>query len=149
MTYKFMASTTTTHWRTTLPICRVWFMILQRNIWWMRLALSYCDGAIGFSRCFITHVCCHNFSLGILKFAWNSNMIRLFPLEAYTMITQKGVFWSWISLGQLNQTGATMVAARYFSFNLYGKDSLFIFWLVWKMFFASPSQPSTSTMIDG
>jgi len=33
-------------------------------------------------------------------------------------------------LGQLSQTGATMVVARYFSFNLYDKDGLFFFLLV-------------------
>jgi len=108
---KFMGSTMITHWRITRLIYRLWYMTLPRSTWLMRLALTT-QSCFMTMVPFLTHLVAP-FSLGIRRFARVLNMIQLSPLEAYTMISQKGASWSWISLVQLSRMDASLEDAGY------------------------------------
>lgn len=113
--YKFMVSIMITHWHITRLICRLWYMTLPKSTWLMRLALTNSLLLFVFLPILVSSfTLVTSFSLGIPRFAWVLNMIQLFLLEAYTMISQKGASWSWISLVQLSPTDATLVDGGYF-----------------------------------
>jgi len=124
-----MVSITITHWHITPIICRLWYMTLPRSIWLTRLASTNSLLRFLFLSIFVSFLTLlvASFSLGIQTFAWVLNMIHLSLLEVYTMISQEGASWSWISLVQLNPTDATLVDAGYWTLFLFFCSALYLF----------------------